>query len=942
MIDLDPNPTSVLVEEFVVPEFEIQLEDEGIGLYDASVVSGNVLLILNGAFLRDGTDYVFHYDPSADVIQLSMRADVPDQRNVYQIVLLNNATTGIRDAAANGLLPNQTSGQTRFTITTAGLNDPPIAVDDAYVVREGELLTADDADGSTPGTNDDSVLVNDTDADFDVLAAQLVTPPQFHVGTFVLHPDGTFEYQHDGSDTTADSFTYKAVDAQGAVSDEATAWITITPANDPPTAVDDAYSTDEDTVLNVVVPGVLENDSDVNGDPISVVSADAQSVMGAPVAVNADGSFSYDPTNVALLQDLPAGATISDTFTYTIADDEGLTSAATVTIMVEGINDAPVAAGDGYAITEDQVLAVDPSGVLANDSDRDGDALNIDVANSDSTSALGAMVAFHADGSFTYDPTQASLIRAIAPGEIATDTFTYTVVDSHAATDSAIVTITITGINSAPVATDKSFTTDEDTVLDVAAPGILDGDYDPDGQNIEILDYDTISTLGATVVVHADGSFLYDPRASSQLQALTTGTQLTDTFSYTIVDDDANPRSATATVSVVVTGVNDAPTVANDSVLVPRNTSVIVDVLANDTDVDGTIDPSTVSIQTAPASGSATVLADGTIRYVPDGDFSGNDVLTYTVRDDLGSLSSPATVSIQVDAAPVAENDRVETFQNVPITISVLANDHDDDGTLDPTTVTVVDLPLHGAASITANGRVIYTPDRDFVGNDSFTYTVTDDVGIASNLATVAVAVITDPLPWQNPNNALDVNNDGSVSPIDVLLIISDLNSNGSRELPNPPVAPNTPPPYLDVSGDNKASPIDALSVISYLNAPQGEGEGEPADVRSLSSQSAFQPVCTPLASPAVGSLQNLAASATTDSHTWLSSVESGRGDDFALRIGQSEPTRQVALDSYLSSSALDEALEELANVSQGRHTEELLADQALIELLLGKDANSD
>ena len=144
------------------------------------------------------------------------------------------------------------------------------------------------------------------------------------------------------------------------------------------------------------------------------------------------------------------------------------------------------------------------------------------------------------------------------------------------------------------------------------------------------------------------------------------------------------------------------------------------------------------------------------------------------------------------------------------------------------------------------------------------------------------------------------------------------------------------------MSGDNKASPIDALSVISYLNAPQGEGEGEPADVRSLSSQSAFQPVCTPLASPAVGSLQNLAASATTDSHTWLSSVESGRGDDFALRIGQSEPTRQVALDSYLSSSALDEALEELANVSQGRHTEELLADQALIELLLGKDANSD
>ena len=182
-IDLDPALTTVLIEDFEVSRFEIRIQDEGIGLDDRSVISSNVTLILNGTVLQAGTDYIFHFDPIGDVIRLDMRADVAPRRNVYEIVLANDAFTGIRDEAANGLRPNQTSGETRFTITTAGPNDVPVAVDDAYVVDEGALLAAHDADGSLPGTNDDSVLVNDTDADFDVLTAQLIsTPPQFHVG----------------------------------------------------------------------------------------------------------------------------------------------------------------------------------------------------------------------------------------------------------------------------------------------------------------------------------------------------------------------------------------------------------------------------------------------------------------------------------------------------------------------------------------------------------------------------------------------------------------------------------------------------------------------------------------------------------------------------------------------------------------------------------------
>ncbi len=83
-------------------------------------------MILNGQTLTAGTDYVFRYDPIGDVIRLSVRKDVAPRRNVYEIVLANDPTTGIRDLAANGLRPNQTSGQTRFTIRTAGLNDTPV------------------------------------------------------------------------------------------------------------------------------------------------------------------------------------------------------------------------------------------------------------------------------------------------------------------------------------------------------------------------------------------------------------------------------------------------------------------------------------------------------------------------------------------------------------------------------------------------------------------------------------------------------------------------------------------------------------------------------------------------------------------------------------------------------------------------------------------------
>ena len=156
--------------------------------------------------------------------------------------------------------------------------------------------------------------------------------------------------------------------------------------------------------------------------------------------------------------------------------------------------------------------------------------------------------------------------------------------------------------------------------------------------------------------------------------------------------------------------------------------------------------------------------------------------------------------------------------------IDVLRNDNDPDGTINRNSVSIVSGPDFGTVVVQANGTVLYTPPNGFSGTANLRYRFLDNEGLSSNIAPVTIRV-TNSL-HQNPSNNLDVDADGFVSPIDVLILVNDINFNGVRTLSS--TLPT--PPYLDPNGDGSIGPLDVLSVINFINnrgnAGAGEGEG--------------------------------------------------------------------------------------------------------------------
>ena len=296
--------------------------------------------------------------------------------------------------------------------------------------------------------------------------------------------------------------------------------------NDAPVAVNDSYSTTEDTALTIAAPGVLGNDTDVDGDPLT-------GDRGDPA-----GARHGDAERERQLH-LHAGAELQrpDSFTYKANDGALDSNVATVSITVNPVNDAPVAANDSYTTNED-TAADDRRRCLANDTDVDGDPLTaVQVAGP----AHGTLT-LNANGSFTYTP---------AANYNGADSFTYKANDGSLDSNVATVTLTVTAVNDAPVAVNDSYSVNTNATLTVATPGVLVNDSDIDSASITAVQVS--GPTHGTLSLNANGGFVYTPTANYSGS---------DSFTYRANDGALNSNVATVSITVVGTNVS-VPNVVN-------------------------------------------------------------------------------------------------------------------------------------------------------------------------------------------------------------------------------------------------------------------------------------------------------------------------------------------------------------------------------------------
>jgi hypothetical protein len=649
-----------------------------------------------------------------------------------------------------------------------------------------------DTDGSTPVAV--SVLANDAPsagAHLVPASVTLVSPPQ-HGSAMVNPTSGQIVYTAATTFAGTDSLQYTVRDDSGALSNPATVSVRV----NRPVAADDWIDTDGTTPVTVPV---LANDADPDGRvhldpgpaagelratrlPVATVALVSGPSHGT-ATLNLGGTFTYTAA---------AGFTGTDSFRYTVTDDNGGTSLpATAFVRVN----VPTAADDLAAFSGTTPVAVD---VLANDTDPDG--------NSHLVASSVTVVTAPSHGTATVNPATGQITYTAAAGFSGTDTFTYTVSDDNGAT-SAPATVSMVG-STAGAVNDDFNDTDGTTPVTI---DVLANDSAP---------VSTALVPGSVSVVTAPhgGNALVNPATGQITYTASANFVGTDTFRYTVRDTNGDILGP-ATVSVRV----NRPVAADDWIDTDGTTPVTVPVLANDADPDGPthIVPASVALVSGPAHGTATRNPDGSFTYTAAAGFTGTDSFRYTVTDDNGGTSLPATAFVRVNV-PTAADDFAQATGTTPVSIDVLANDTDPDGNshLVSGSVTVVTAPSHGTATVNpATGQITYTANAGWVGTDTFTYTVSDDNGATSAPATVVV-----------------------------------ITAASSSTTPTPPTTPTTPPP-----------PSAVYVNAAWANVPQGTDPDGSGPATAMGTD-AFASLQQALDAVAPGGTVNVAAGNYTGS----------------------------------------------------------------------------
>ncbi|MCF7480108.1 tandem-95 repeat protein, partial [Vibrio sp. J2-4] len=520
-------------------------------------------------------------------------------------------------------------------------------------------------------------------------------------GTVSVNPDGSVTYTPNDNYHGADSFTY--IVTSGGVSESTTVNVDVTPVNDAPVAKDDTAITDEDTPVTI---DVLPNDSDVDGDKLSIESASVPKEQGTVEVV--DGKLVFTPA-----ENFIGDAEI----TYIVTDGQ-LTDEAKVTVTVNPVNDAPTIKVDAVeSITEN---AVSTDTVVATlevaDSDTPEDQLTVSLDNNSNGYfvLVGDAVKLTQAGVDAVNNDELNL-KDLTISASVSDGVSPTANDS----DSLIVN----RVNDAP------------TIDNVIADQVLAEDFDAYTIDLNEAFKDSDSSLEFSV----SGNNNIQISIVNGVATITPTADWNGKETITFTAKDPSGESVSQTVNFTVAPVVD---IEADSADVVEDTPTIINVLGNDT-FEG--DNKVVSLDTnnGPANGTVSVNPDGSVTYTPNDNYHGADSFTYIVTS--GGVSESTTVNVDVtpvNDAPVATNDNAVTDEDTPVTIDVLPNDTDIDG--DKLSIDSASVPSDQGTVEIVDGKLVFTPAENFNGDAEITYTVTDGTLTDQAMVNVTVNAVND------------------------------------------------------------------------------------------------------------------------------------------------------------------------------------------------------
>ncbi|EKF6808882.1 tandem-95 repeat protein [Vibrio parahaemolyticus] len=607
--------------------------------------------------------------------------------NSIQISIVNGVATITPTADWNGkeaitFTAKDSSGESvsqTVNFTVAPVAD--IVADKATVVEDTPTII--------------KVLGNDTfEGDDKVVSLDTNNGPAN--GTVSVNPDGSVTYTPNDNYHGADSFTY--IVTSGGVSESTTVNVDVTPVNDAPMAKDDIATTQEDTAVTI---DVLPNDSDVDGDKLSIQSASAPEAQGKVEIV--DGKLVFTPA-----ENFNGDAEI----TYTVTDG-ALTDQATVKVTVNAVNDTPIIKVDAVeSITED---AVNTDTVVATLTVRDTDTPEDQLAVSLENNSNGYFVLVGNEVKLT----QAG-VDAVNNDELNLKDLTVSasVSDGVNPTASDSDSLVVNRVNDAP------------TVENAIADQVLSEDFDAYTIDLNEVFKDSDSSLEFSV----SGNNSIQISIVNGVATITPTADWNGKETITFTAKDPSGESVNQTVDFTVAPVVD---IEADSADVVEDTPTIINVLGNDT-FESTDKVVSLDAENGPKNGTVIVNNDGTVTYAPDDNYVGEDTFTYIVTS--GGVSESTTVSVDVtpeNDAPVAKDDTAITDEDTPVTIDVLPNDTDVDG--DKLSIESASVPKEQGTVEVVNGKLVFTPAENFNGDAEITYTVTD--GALTDQATVKVTV---------------------------------------------------------------------------------------------------------------------------------------------------------------------------------------------------------